>query len=80
MCSPKNKYMPLVLKNKHNNFDPYYLGIGESSMNKSELQEVTIAVLTLQAHKFLHVRNINADNYLRSMTQYLSPYILGIEH
>lgn len=49
-------------------------------MNKSELQEVTIAVLTLQAHKFLHVRNINADNYLRSMTQYLSPYILGIEH
>lgn len=32
-------------------------------MNKYELQEVTIAVLTLPAHKFLHVRNINADNY-----------------
>jgi AraC family transcriptional regulator len=59
----RNKKMPLNLKSKHNTFDPYYLGIGESSMNKSELQEVTIGVLTLPAHKFLHIRNINADNY-----------------
>ncbi len=59
----RRRKMPLFLQNKQNTFDPYYLGVGESSMNKSELQEVTIEVLTLPAHKFLHVRNINSDNY-----------------
>ena len=58
----KNR-IPLILQIKPNTFDPYYLEIGETSMIKSELQEVTIEVITLPAHKFLHVKNINADNY-----------------
>lgn len=37
--------IPLVLQAKQNTFDPYYIGIGESSMIKNELQEVAIAVL-----------------------------------
>lgn len=59
----RKRKMPLVLQAKKNIFDPYYLGIGESSMSKIELQEVTVAVLTLPAHKFLHISNINSDNY-----------------
>lgn len=59
----RKRKIPLVLQTKQYTFDPYYLGIGESSMSKAELQEVTIAVLTLPAHKFLHVKNADADNY-----------------
>lgn len=59
----RKRRTPLMLQTKHNTFDPYYLGIGESRMNKSELQKVTTQVLTLPAHKFLHLRNIDADNY-----------------
>jgi AraC family transcriptional regulator len=59
----RKRKMPLVLQAKQNTFNPYYLGIGESSMSKHELQEVTIAVLTLPEHKFLHIKNIDSDNY-----------------
>lgn len=59
----RKRKMPLMLKNKQNIFDPYYLGIGESSMNKNELQEVSIKEVTLPAHKFLHIKNIGAHDY-----------------
>ncbi len=55
--------MPLVLQTKQNTFDPYYLGIGEISMKKTELQEVIIARVTLPDHKLLHIKNRGADNY-----------------
>jgi AraC family transcriptional regulator len=59
----RKKKMPLFLQTKKNTFDPYYLGIGESSMNKAELQKVKIEVVTLPEHKFLHIKNIASDNY-----------------
>ncbi|WBW96825.1 helix-turn-helix transcriptional regulator [Oceanirhabdus sp. W0125-5] len=55
--------VPLVLQSKQNTFDPYYLGIGEISMKKTELQEVIIARVTLPAHKLVYIMNIGADNY-----------------
>ncbi|MFL0251045.1 helix-turn-helix domain-containing protein [Clostridium neuense] len=59
----RKRKMPLVLKNKQNIFDPYYLGIGESSMNKNELQQISIKEVTLPAHKFLYIKNIEAHDY-----------------
>lgn len=55
--------MPLVLQAKKNTFDPYYVGLGESSMNKSELQQVTTTIVTLPAHKFLHIKSVDANDY-----------------
>lgn len=59
----RREKIPLALHSRKNPFDPYFLGMGETSMSKSELQEVTKTVVTLPAHKFLHVRNPNADSY-----------------
>ncbi len=59
----REKKLPLELQNRKHIFDPYYLGIGESSMNKNELQETAVAVMTLPAHKFLHIKNIGSYNY-----------------
>lgn len=54
---------PLALQVRHITFDPYFLGVGESSVTKKELQQVAVSVVTLPAHKFLHVKNINATDY-----------------
>ena len=58
MTSSIKKVRSNINNSRQNIFDTYYLGIGESSIKKSELQEVNIEVLIMPAHKFLHVKNM----------------------
>lgn len=62
-CVYRHKPVPLVLQGVPVTFDPYFLGLGESSVNKTELQEIRVSVITLPAHKFLHLKNIGAKDY-----------------
>lgn len=56
------KLLPLLLK--RNVFDPYCLGLGERcEIVKEGLQKVTVKTEILSAHKFIGIRNINAENY-----------------
>ncbi|KAF0194226.1 MAG: transcriptional regulator [Bacillota bacterium] len=59
----RQRKIPLVLQLRPITFDPYSLGLGESSMSKHELQSVSATVVTLPAHKFLHIRNQEAEDY-----------------
>ena len=62
-CVYRQRKVPLILQVRHTTFDPYFLGLGESSMSKLELQSVSATVVTLPAHKFLHIRNQDAEDY-----------------
>lgn len=54
---------PLVLHAKSNIFDPYFLHLGENSVTKKELQPVEAAIVTMPAHRFLFIKNAQADSY-----------------
>ena len=62
-CVYRQKPAPLVLQAMRTTFDPYFLGLGETSVSKSELKDIAVSVVTLPAHKFLHVKNIDATDY-----------------
>lgn len=55
--------VPLLLRNKANIFDPYYLGIGENNMDKTKLQEIKVWIETIPAHKVLYIKNYEAKGY-----------------
>ena len=54
---------PLPLLIKRNTYNPYYLGLGEVAMKKDVSRDVQVSIQVLPEHKFIGVRNINADNY-----------------
>ncbi len=54
---------PLLLRNKVNTFDPYYLGIGVNDMDKTKLQEIKIWIETIPAHKVLYIKNYESKGY-----------------
>lgn len=54
---------PLALQTKHITFDPYVLGLGESSMNKQELQKVRVYSQKVPGHLFLHIKNYESKGY-----------------
>jgi len=54
---------PLLLRTKISAFDPYYLGIGENHMNKTELQEIKIWIEKIPAHKILFIKNYESKGY-----------------
>lgn len=56
------KPLPLLLK--RDVFNPYILGLGERcKMSKKGLQEIKVNVEVLPAHKFIGIRNIEANDY-----------------
>jgi AraC-like DNA-binding protein len=54
---------PLLLRNKANTFDPYYLGIGENNMDKTKLQEIKVWIETIPAHKVLFLKHYESKGY-----------------
>ncbi len=54
---------PLPLLIKRNTYDPYFLGLGEVAMKLDLSKDVKVSIQTLPEHRFIGVRNINADNY-----------------
>ncbi len=54
---------PLPLLIKRNVFNPYYLGLGEAYMNKNVSKDVTVSIQVVPAHKFIGVRNMDANGY-----------------
>lgn len=56
------KAIPLLLQKVV--YNPYILGIGERcKMNKEGLKDVVVKFEKLPAHKFIGIRNINAEHY-----------------
>jgi AraC family transcriptional regulator len=55
--------VPLKLHNKYNTFDRYLLGIGEDNMGNKEVKEINIGIVTIPAHKFLHIKNYESKGY-----------------
>jgi AraC-like DNA-binding protein len=55
--------IPLVLQTKPVSFDPFLLGLGETSMNKKELQKVKVYSTQIPGHLFLHIKNYKSDGY-----------------
>jgi AraC family transcriptional regulator len=55
---------PLPLMVKRNVFDPYYLGLGETSMKKDVVKEITVSIQVLPAHKFIGIRYQDASGYM----------------
>lgn len=53
---------PVVLRTKINPFDRYFLGLGEVGMVKST-EEVKIYFVTIPAHKFLYIKNLESNGY-----------------
>ncbi|WMI80084.1 helix-turn-helix transcriptional regulator [Anaerotignum sp. MB30-C6] len=58
----RKKPKPVVLRTKINPFDRYLLGFGEIGMIKST-DEVKIYLVTIPAHKFLHIKNYESNGY-----------------
>jgi AraC family transcriptional regulator len=54
---------PLPLMVKRNVFDPYYLGLEENIVKETETKEINVSIQVLPAHKFIGIRNIEADGY-----------------
>ncbi len=54
---------PLPLLIKRNVYNPYYLGLGELSIMKDVKKDVTVAIQVLSEHRFIGIKNINADGY-----------------
>jgi len=59
----RKKPVPLVLQNKINTFDRYFLGLGECTMKKVNEKQVKIYLVTLPTHKFLHIKNYESKGY-----------------
>ncbi|HSL93870.1 MAG TPA: AraC family transcriptional regulator, partial [Bacillota bacterium] len=54
----------LLIPPRSRTFDPYFPGLEEDKqMNTSQLHQVSISKITLPAHKLLHIKNPDADNY-----------------
>ena len=53
---------PLILRTKICPFDRYFFGKGEIGMIKST-DEVKVYVVTIPAHKFLHIKNYESNGY-----------------
>ncbi len=53
---------PVVLRTKINPFDRYFFGLGEIGMMKSA-DDVKIYLVTIPAHKFLHIKNYESNGY-----------------
>ncbi len=58
----RRKPQPLVLRTKLTVFDRYFFGLGEIGMLKSS-GEVKVYLVTIPAHKFLHIRNYESNGY-----------------
>jgi AraC-like DNA-binding protein/predicted transcriptional regulator YdeE len=54
---------PLPLLIKRNVYNPYYLGLGELKIMKDVKKDITIAIQVLPEHRFVGIKNINADGY-----------------
>ncbi len=54
--------LPVILRTKISTFDRYFLGIGEIGMVKST-ENVKVYFITIQAHKFLHIKNYESHGY-----------------
>ena len=54
--------LPVILRTKISTFDRYFLGIGEVGMVKST-ENVKVYFITIQAHKFLHIKNYESRGY-----------------
>ncbi len=54
---------PLPLLIKRNTYNPYYLGLGELKIMKDVKSDITVAIQVLPEHRFIGVKNINADGY-----------------
>jgi AraC-like DNA-binding protein len=55
---------PLPLLVKRNVFDPYYLGLEETSVTKDLTKNITVSIQVLPAHKFIGVRYLDASGYM----------------
>lgn len=53
---------PVVLRTKINPFDRYFFGLGEIGMMKST-DDVKIYLVTIPAHKFMHIKNYESNGY-----------------
>ncbi len=53
---------PVVLRTKINPFDRYFLGLEEIGMAKSA-DDIKIYLITIPAHKFLHIKNYESNGY-----------------
>jgi len=53
---------PIVLRTRLITFDRYFLGLGEIGMVKSS-QEIKVYFVSIQAHKFLHIKNYESNGY-----------------
>lgn len=58
----RKKPKPVLLRTKINPFDRYFFGFGEIGMMKST-DDVKIYVVTIPAHKFLHIKNYESNGY-----------------
>ena len=54
---------PLPLLIKRNTFDPYYLGLGETTVNKDVSKDISISIQVIPAHRFIAIRSIDPDDY-----------------
>lgn len=54
--------VPVVLRAKLNPFDRYFFGLGEIGMTKAT-EDIKIYLVTIPAHKFLHIRNYESRGY-----------------
>ena len=54
--------LPVVLRTKISAFDRYFLGIGDIGMVQST-EDVKVYFVTMPAHKFLHVKNYESNEY-----------------
>ena len=56
------KPMPVVLRTRLYTFDRYFFGLGEIGMVKST-EEVKVYFVSIPAHKFLHIKNYESEDY-----------------
>ena len=54
---------PLPLLAKRNVFDPYYLGLVVTNMEKDLTENITVSIQVIPAHKFIGIRHIDAPGY-----------------
>jgi AraC family transcriptional regulator len=54
---------PLLLMVKRNVFNPYYSGVMEVKVKEDMIGNITVSIQVVPAHKFIGIRNIDADGY-----------------
>jgi AraC family transcriptional regulator len=54
---------PLPLLAKRNVFDPYYLGLVVTNMEKDLTENITVSIQVIPAHRFIGIRHIDAPGY-----------------